>query len=88
MSKDDDISRGPHFANFIDAVRSGKDELLHCDINEGVISSDLPHLANISYRLGRELTFNGTTEKFINDSEANVLLTREYRKPYIVPDKV
>ena len=87
-SKDIDISRGAHFANFIDAVRSGKDDLLHCDINEGVVSSDLPHLANISYRVGRELTFNGTTEKFVKDSEADILLTREYRKPYVVPEKV
>ena len=88
MSKDVDINRGAHYANFIEAVRSGKDDLLHCDINEGVVSSDLPHLANISYRLGRELIFDGTAEKFVNDSEADVLLTREYRKPYVVPNKV
>ena len=87
-SKDIEINRGSHYANFIDAVRSGKDDLLHCDINEGVVSSDLPHLANISYRVGRELTFDGATEKFVNNSEADALLTREYRKPYVVPDKV
>jgi predicted dehydrogenase len=88
MSQDVDINRGAHYANFIEAVRSEKDDLLHCDINEGVVSSDLPHLANISYRLGRELIFDGTAEKFVNDSEADVLLTREYRKPYVVPNKV
>jgi hypothetical protein len=55
----------------------------------GVLSSDLPHLANISYRLGRELHFNGSAEKFVNDTEADAMLTRkEYRKPYILPDKV
>lgn len=77
-----------HYANFLDAIRSGKDETLHCDINEGFHSSALPLLANISYRLGRGLKFNGETEKFVGDNEADTMLTREYRKPYIVPSKV
>ena len=78
-----------HYTNFVDALRAGKNELLHCDVNEGVLSSDLPHLANISYRLGRELHFNGAAEKFVNDAEADAMLTRkEYRKPYLLPDKV
>jgi hypothetical protein len=77
-----------HFSNFLDAIRSGKDETLNCDIVEGHYSSALPHLANISYRLGRELTFKGDYEKFANDSEADTLLTRVYRKPYIIPEEV
>ncbi len=74
-----------HYANFIDAVRAGKSDGLHCDINEGFYSSSLPILANISYRLGRELRFDGLKEKFTNDPEADKMLTREYRKPYVVP---
>lgn len=78
-----------HFANFIDAIRSGKDIDLNCSITEGHLSAALPHLANISHRLGRELKFNGLTEKFVNDPEADAMLTRkEYRKPYIVPNEV
>ena len=77
-----------HYANFIDAIRSGKDETLHCNITEGFYSSALPLLANISYRLGRELAFDGAKEKFVNDQEADAMLTRNYRKPYIVPEKV
>jgi len=77
-----------HYANFLDAVRSGKDADLHCHINEGFHSSALPLLANISYKLGRGLQFNGATEKFVNDKEADAMLTREYRKPYLVPEKV
>ena len=75
-----------HFANFIDAVRSGKNETLNCHITEGHYSSALPLLANISYRLERELTFDGTKEKFVKDSEADVMLSRDYRKPYILPE--
>ncbi len=79
---------GSHYANLIDAIRSGKNEDLHCDIEDGYMSSALPALANISYRLGRELTFDGLKEKFVKDKEADKMLTREYRKPYIVPDVV
>ncbi|MBA7566145.1 Inositol 2-dehydrogenase/D-chiro-inositol 3-dehydrogenase [subsurface metagenome] len=77
-----------HYANFIDAIRSGNSGDLHCDIREGFYSSALPHLANISYRLGRELKFMDDYEKFTNDSEADTMLTRRYRKPYVVPDEV
>lgn len=77
-----------HYANFIDAIRAGKNESLHCDINEGFHSSALPLLANISYRLGRELKFMGDYEKFANDPEADTMLKRAYRKPYVVPDEV
>ncbi|MFC1604693.1 gfo/Idh/MocA family oxidoreductase, partial [Planctomycetota bacterium] len=79
---------GNHWSNFIDAVRSGKDEDLHADINEGFYSTTLPHLANISYRLGRMLKFMGDNEKFANDPQADKMLTRVYRTPYVVPDKV
>ena len=75
-----------HFANFIDAVRSGNDETLNCHIREGHYSSALPLLANISYRLGRELIFDGAKEKFQVDNEADAMLSRDYRKPYILPE--
>lgn len=77
-----------HFANFLDAIRSGKDEILNCHISEGHLSSSLPLLANISYLLGRELAFNGSAEKFVKDKEADAMLTREYRKPYVVPGSI
>jgi predicted dehydrogenase len=77
-----------HFGNFLDAIRSGKNETLNCDIVEGHLSCALPHMANISYRLGRELKFKGDTEKFVNDPAADTMLTRKYREPYVVPDKI
>ncbi len=43
-----------HAANFIRAVRTRKVADLHADIEQGHISSALCHLANISYRLGRQ----------------------------------
>jgi hypothetical protein len=43
----------------------------------------LCHLANISYRVGRKLTL-APGPKFAGDAEADKLLTRNYRKPYVV----
>jgi predicted dehydrogenase len=77
-----------HFANFLTCVRSRKTEDLHCDILEGHLSTALAHLANASYRLGRNLTFDPKTETFPGDAEANALLTRKYREPYVLPEKV
>jgi hypothetical protein len=57
-------------------------------VEEGVISAGLCHLANIAYRLGRTLTFDPKTETFPGDPEANKLTTREYRKPFVVPENV
>ncbi len=77
-----------HFANFLEALRAGKKEHMHCDIIEGHYSSALPLLANISYRVGRQLKFRGENEKFANDPEADLMLTREYRYPYVIPENV
>ena len=45
-------------------------------------------LDGLNYRLGRKLTFNAPTESFVGDSEANQLLTRHYRTPFVVPDRM
>ena len=80
---------GGHYGNFIAAVRSRQKSDLTCDIYEGFLSTALPHLANISYRLGGTLlNFDAVTERFINNEGANDMLTRQYREPYVVPDKV
>jgi predicted dehydrogenase len=42
----------------------------------------------LTYKLGRKLTVDARAEAFVGDPEANKLLTREYRKPFVVPDKV
>ena len=75
-----------HYVNFIKAVRSGKREDLTCDVEVGHRSSALAEIGNIAYRVGHELTFDGKHERFVDDEEANALLKRDYREPYVVPD--
>jgi len=75
----------PHYQNFVDAIRAGDPKLLTCDVLEGHLSSSLPHLGNISYQVGRQLIFDGKSEKFVDDKQADRLLTREYRKGFEIP---
>jgi len=126
------VSPNGPFGNFIDCVRSRKQELLNAEILNGHYSSALCHLGNISYRLGKEigfsekpavgsderildsvkaieenlhgalgvdlaktkyligpkLAFDPKAEKFIGNPQADKLLTRPYRAPYVVPEKV
>jgi predicted dehydrogenase len=75
----------PHYQNFVDAIRANDPKILTCDVLEGHLSSALPHLANISLRVGHGLVFDGNKERFVDDKKADQLLTREYRKGFEIP---
>jgi predicted dehydrogenase len=79
---------GDHYANFIMAVKSRKTSDQNGPVETAHLSSALAHLGNISHRLGRQLRFDPQTERFVGDKEADAMLTRDYRKPFVVPDKV
>jgi predicted dehydrogenase len=76
----------PHLRNFLDCVRDHKRP--NADIEEGHKSTRLCHLGNIAYRVGRRLTFDASTETIRGDAEANRLLGRTYRPPFVLPPKV
>lgn len=126
------VSPGGPWGSFLNAVRSRKPEDCNAGPEHGHFSSALCHLANISYRLGERVPFDGkklgdnreVVETFHNIQEnltgvgvklegltyqlgrtltvdrgaerftgegakqANALLTREYRKPFAMPEKV
>lgn len=77
-----------HFQNFAEAIRARDRKLLNAEIEETYLSTTLCHLGNIAYRVSRELRFDSARMQFAGDAEANKLLTREYRKPYVVPERV
>jgi predicted dehydrogenase len=79
---------GDHWGNFVQAVRSRKEEELNAPVTEGATSTVLVHLANISYRLGRTLQFDAKNWRCTGDEEATRMFTRQYRAPYVVPEKV
>ena len=77
-----------HFQNWIAAVRSRDASQLNAEIEQGHLSACLPLLANIAYETGRTLNFDPAKETFKGDDDANRLLTRNYREPYVVPNEV
>ncbi len=79
---------GNHLANFINAVRAHDKSLLNGPVETAHLSSGLAHLGNISYRLERQLEFDPSQERFKNDDEANAMLKRNYRAPFVVPDRI
>jgi len=79
---------GDHFLNFINAVRARDKNLLNGPVETAHLSSGLAHLGNVAYRLGRTLHFDPAKEEFLNDDQANSMLTRPYRAPYVVPQVV
>ncbi len=79
---------GDHYANWIKAIRSRKTSDQNGPVETAHLSSGLAHLGNISHRLGRQLEFDPVKEKFVGDKEADAMLTRKYRAPFVVPEKV
>jgi len=79
---------GDHYKNFIDAVVAKNPALCNGQVETAHLASGLAHLGNIAYRVGRVLNFDPKTERFIGDTEADQLLTRTYRGPFVVPSQV
>jgi hypothetical protein len=67
-----------NFQNWIDCIRSGSVPNANVEIAHRTATA--AHLANIAVRLGRTVHFDPAGERFINDDEANAMLTRKYRK--------
>jgi len=55
------------------------------DIEEGHISTASCILANQSMRLGRTLTWDSVAKRVVGDDEANGMLARPYRAPWVHP---
>ena len=73
-----------HWRNFLDAIDSRGRPV--CDIEEGYITATSCILANIACKLGRTLAWDPEKGQVVDDDEANGLLRRPYRRPWIHPD--
>ncbi len=77
------IESADHHRNFLDAVKSRG--TTNCPVETAVHSDTVAQLANIATRLGRKLRWNPEQEKFIDDEEANGMLSRPMRAPWTLP---
>jgi predicted dehydrogenase len=55
---------------------------------EDHLKEDGVPLDTTNYIVGAQLTLDPKTETFTNNKDANAYLTRDYRKPFVVPEKV
>jgi predicted dehydrogenase len=58
------------------------------DIEQGYISTTSCILANLAIQLGRTLTWDPERRHVVGDEEANKLLRRPYRQPWVHPEPV
>ncbi len=73
-----------HMKDFLAAIASRGKPV--ADIEQGYISTAACILANISLQLGRSLTWDPVKGRVVGDEEANKLLRRPYRNPWIHPE--
>lgn len=72
-----------HLLDFLDAIRTRSRPV--SDIEEGHISTASCILANLALALGRTLRWDAEAGQVRNDAEANALLARPYRAPWVHP---
>lgn len=79
-----------HFKNWFDAIRARDMSIQNGPVQTAHLASSLAHLGNISDRLGLQLEFDPVAERFIGngEAEANSMIDREYRAPFVLPDVV
>lgn len=73
-----------HMKNLLSAIASRGKPV--ADIEQGYISTASCILANMSMKLGRSLSWDATNGRIHDDDEANRLLSRPYRSPWVHPD--
>lgn len=69
-----------HHQNFVDCIRSREETIGPAEASHR--STTVCHLANICFRLGRKVTWDAKTERFVNDDEANGMIARPMRAPW------
>lgn len=71
------------WSDFLSAIEQKRKPV--ADIDRAHRSSILPMLGMLSYHIKRSIHWDGKHEQIIGDANANALLRRAYRKPWIYP---
>lgn len=73
----------PLWRDFLDSIEAGRRPV--ADVEIGHRATNLSLLGMLSWKLGRSIAWNGEKEIIPGDEEANKLLSREYRGPWVYP---
>jgi hypothetical protein len=69
-----------HMKNFIDCIKTNRQPISDAASHHQLLS--VCHAANIAIRLNRKLTYDSSTEQFVNDVQANSFVGRRQRKGF------
>ena len=69
-----------HVRNFLDCIKSRQRPI--ADVEDGHYTTLACHLSNISFHVGRKVTWDSAKEEIVGDREANARLERPYRQPW------
>ena len=69
-----------HYTDWIKSIKSRKDPI--CSAEVGHRTSSICQIGNIAYKLNRPLDWDPKKEVFLNNSKANKLRGKKYRKPF------
>lgn len=72
------------WADFVRSIQTGGTPA--CDIEIGHRSTTMSLLGMLSLKLGRSVRWDGEKEVILDDPEANKLLSRKYRDPWVYPE--
>ena len=71
---------GGHAENFLSCIKTRQKTV--CTPESSHRATTISHICNLCARMGRELNYDPITERFINDDQANRMLSRAIRAPY------
>ena len=83
LYKPDDQNIRELWADLIKCIETGSVPV--CDIEIAHRSTNMSLLGMLSLKLGRSVEWNGDKEEVVGDAEANQLLSRDYRGPWVYP---
>jgi len=69
-----------HHRNYLDCVKTRARTIASAEVAHR--STTICHLANACLRLGRSVSWDPQTERFVNDSEADKMISRPMRRPW------
>ena len=72
-----------HIRDFLECVRTRRDPVMCLEPSH--LATTVAHLGNIALLTHSRIEWNAREEKVQNNQEANALLTREYRAPWVLP---
>ena len=73
-----------HHREWLNAIKSR--EQCSCNFAYGHRLSSVGHLGNVALHVGEKLKWDADAERITNHPEANQLLTKEYRRPWTLPE--